>query len=140
MDLINQDPQVRERLQEAYTHEKFRINGRNSHSVLQQALKYCAEGRKHPIDEPDRKATNLIRPDDIKFSKHLSNPAKWPINFLQQLSVLLSRHWTLARREQFSKLVFMQTLFLAVIFGLFCLRLKFDEHSLPDRESFMFYL
>jgi len=139
MDLVNQNTEVREKLKEAYMQNKFSINEKRLHSELQQSPKYSIEGRQYLIGEPSGNQTDLPKEDSFEIigQKHVS---KWPIGFVAQTSVLFQRNWVLTGKSQFSILNCTQELCLSIIFGLFWLRMSYNEKTLNDRASFLYFM
>ena len=125
MDLVNQDMKIREELKEAYLQNKNKANGAISGQYL--------------IVEPSGSETDLVQLTQVDLISN-EHESKWPIGFLAQLIILLSRTFRLTGKAQFTFLSFGQALGLAVISGLCWLRMEFAENTIPDRSSFIFFI
>jgi ABC-type multidrug transport system permease subunit len=118
MDLVNQDMKIREQLKEAYIKNK---------QLLSESQKYLI-GKPNIIEEDLGKVTE---------DKHEN---KWAIGYFAQISVLFQRNWILTSKSQFSKLNCFQALCMSIVFGLFWLRMDYNEKTLRDRASFLYYM
>jgi len=140
MDLVNQDMKVREELKEAYLQNRITVNQQVASIQLQEEQQYySAEARKYLIAEPSGNEADLTNPDNINLvpTKHES---KWPIGFLSQMLILLSRTFLMTGRRELTFLNCVQSLSLAVFCGLCWLRMDFTEDTISDRSSFIFFL
>ncbi|CAF4139106.1 unnamed protein product, partial [Adineta steineri] len=129
MDLVNQDMKIREELKEAYLQNRM-IEGQPRPSNI---------GTQYLVAEPSGKESDLTNPDNVNLipDKH---EGKWPIGFLAQMLILFSRSFRLTGKAQFTILNFGQALSLAVVCGLCWLQMDYNESTIPDRSSFMFFL
>jgi hypothetical protein len=133
MDLaLNQDMNIRAQLKQAYDQNKFSISKK-------QSSKYSMEGRKYLTAEPSGNEADLPNGHGVKINegKHESN---WPIGVFAQTSVLFRRNWLLTSKSQFSILNCFQAFCLSVIFGLFWLRMDYNEKTVRDRASLIYFL
>jgi hypothetical protein len=140
MDLVNQDMKVREELKEAYLQNRITVNQQVASIQLQEEQQYySAEARKYLIAEPSGNEADLTNPDNVNLvpTKHES---KWPIGFLSQMLILLSRTFLMTGRRELTFLNCVQSLSLAVFCGLCWLRMDFTEDTISDRSSFIFFL
>jgi ABC-type multidrug transport system permease subunit len=129
---------IREELKDAYLQNRITTNVKTITNQFNQE-QYSTAGRQYLVAEPSGNESDLTNPDNVNLipTKHES---KWPIGFLPQLFILLSRTFRLTGKAQFTILNFAQALALAVICGLCWLRMPFAENTIPDRSSFIFFL
>ncbi|CAF4139124.1 unnamed protein product [Adineta steineri] len=129
MDLVNQDMKIREELKEAYLQNRM-IEGQPRPSNI---------GTQYLVAEPSGKESDLTNPDNVNLIPD-KKEGKWPIGFLAQMLILFSRSFRLTGKAQFTILNFGQALSLAVVCGLCWLQMDYNESTIPDRSSFMFFL
>jgi hypothetical protein len=110
MDLVNQDLQVREQLKIAYVKTK----------------QFSSESQQYLTAEP-----NIIKEDLTKIIED-EQKSKWSIGYFAQTSILFRRNWVLTSRFQFRKLNCIQALLMSIVFGLFWLRMEYNEKTLRD--------
>ena len=129
MDLVNQDLKVRHELKEAYHQNRFSSSTNQLYN----------ESQKYLFGEPSGNEEDLPREYNVKVVEE-KNEKKWPVGFCAQTSVLFRRNWILTSKSQFSKLNCIQALCLSVVFGLFWLRMSYNESTLNDRSSFLYFM
>ena len=129
MDLVNQDLEVREQLKQAYIQNRFTNDTEQTRSQAQQYI----------MGEPSGKEEDLPR-DYIAKIDAQEEEKKWPIGFCAQTAILFRRNWIMTSKSQFSKLNCTQTACLSIIFGLLWLRMGFNERTLHDRSSFLYFM
>ena len=133
MDLVvNQDMNIREQLKQAYDQNKFSIN-------KNQSLKHSMEGRKYLTPEPSGNEADLPNGHGVKINEG-KHDSKWPIGVFAQTAVLFRRNWLLTSKAQFSILNCFQAFCLSVILGLFWLRMDYNEKTVRDRASLLYFL
>ncbi|CAF0837422.1 unnamed protein product [Adineta steineri] len=129
MDLVNQDMKIREELKEAYLQNRM-IEGQPRPSNI---------GTQYLVAEPSGKESDLTNPDNVNLIPD-KKEGKWPIGFLAQTLILFSRSFQLTGKAQFTFLNFAQALSLAVVCGLCWLQLDYNESTIPDRSSYIFFI
>lgn len=124
MDLIILNLEVREELKEFY------IQNRDNDAT---------GGRKYLTAEPSGKEEDL--PSDYSLQTiGRKYQKKWPIGFIAQTSILWQRNWILTSKVEFRMSSCIQALCLSIFFGLFWLRMDYNEKTLTDRSSFVYFL
>lgn len=138
MDLVNSDDHIREDLKLAYVSHHL-VEGKKSKIQQDSDESLPDNAQQYLIPEPSGNEDELPQPTQTQLTTN-SNESKWPIGFLPQMLILLSRCIRLTGKSQFTMLNFGQAIALAIICGLCWLRMEFAESTIPDRSSFIFFI